>query len=177
VVSGEDLIQDTKRLAIVSLFGVIIFVSKSLLPSPINKMLIFVQALLLALGALLIGNLGATFVSLIGGILTALWNIALTPFTLFFALLYGLLVDAFFSFFKIGNANGEVKMGRLVAAMTLSTMLIGFLSYYTTVHLLGVILQSLPIEVAILSFGTLNGAAAGFLASKIWNKRLKNVKL
>jgi len=175
--SGEKLSYQTKRLAIATLFGAIIFITKALLPSPINKMLISIQALMLALGTLLLKKQGATFVSLIGGVLTALWNVAFAPFTLFFALLYGLLVDAFFLLFRIDVAHGEVKAAKVVTAMTMSTSLVGFASYYVTVHLMALIPRSLPLEVLILVMGTISGAVAGYFASLIWNNHLKNPRL
>ena len=176
--------HQTNRIAIATLFGVIIFITKALLPSPINKMLIGIHALMLALGTLLLKKQGATFVSLIGGLLTALWNVAFAPFTLFFALLYGLLVDAFFLLFRIDVAHGEVKATKVVAAMTMSTSLVGFASYYVTVHLtdvtvhlMALIPRSLPLEVLILVMGTISGAVAGYFASLIWNNHLKNLRL
>ena len=79
--------------------------------------------------------MGATYVALIGGVLTAMWNLALAPFTLLFALLYGLLVDGFFFLFKIDVVEGRVATSRLIAAMTLSTMLVGVSSFYVMTHL------------------------------------------
>jgi len=152
-------------------------VAKIVVPSPIDKMFIVVQAVLLALGALLLRKMGATYVAVIGGVLTALWRTALAPFTFFFALLYGLLVDGAFFLFKVDIVDGKVKTGRLVSAMTLSTMLIGLLSYYMTVLLMNAIQRNLPLEVGILVMGTLNGTMAGYFAAIIWNKHLKNAKL
>jgi hypothetical protein len=48
--------QKAKRLFITALFGSIIFVINVFLPSPINYILIVVQAVLLALSALFIGK-------------------------------------------------------------------------------------------------------------------------
>ena len=143
----------TKKLAIITLFGTLIFVTKTFVPSPLNKMLIGIQSLMLGLSALLIGDLGATLVSLLGGSLSTLWNISLAPFTFSFAIFYGLLVDAFFFLFKIKTVEGKVKSYRLVAAMALSTMIVGFLSYYLTVHLMELIPRNPPMEVGILIVG------------------------
>jgi hypothetical protein len=164
----------TKRLATAILFGVIIFVAKAFIPSPLNKMLVGIQALVLALGALLYRSKGATFISLIGGILTALWNIAFAPFTLFFALLYGLLVDFSFLLLKISAhvAYGKTLTIKLVTAMTVCTLIVGLASYYVTVHLTGLLPRSLSLEIMILVAGTINGAVAGYLASLIWNNYL-----
>ena len=164
-------------MALATLLGVVLFLSKTVVPSPIDKMLIVVHALLLALGALLLRKMGATYVAVIGGVLTALWRTALAPFTFVFALLYGLFVDIFFFIFKVNTSGGNVKTSRLVASMTASTALVGLLSYYVTVFLLGLLQRNPILEASMLVIGTLNGIAAGYLASIIWNRYLKNVKL
>ena len=173
---GEKLRSSTKSIAIAILFGAMIFLTKTFAPSPMNKMLIVVQALLLALSSLLLGMMGATYVASIGGVLTSLWNFALAPFTLAFAIFFGLLVDGFFFLFKVNIAEGRVETGRLVVAMTLSTMLVGVLSYYVTVHLMGLMPQNPLLEAFVLVMGTISGAIGGYLASTIWNRHLKNVK-
>jgi hypothetical protein len=167
----------SRRLAIVVLFGSLIFVAKVFVPSPANKMIVGVQALVLALAALLLKRGGATYVSSVGGALTALWNIALAPFTLFFAVLYGLLVDGFFFLLRVGTSKGKVESPRLIAATTLSTMLVGFASYYVTVLLTSVIPRNLPMEIIILAGGVANGAIAGYFAAIVWNKYLKDIDL
>lgn len=168
--------KKTKRLALSTIFGVVIFVTKVFVPSPLNKMLIGVQALMLALAALLLQSRGATFVSLISGILTTLWNVAMAPFTLLFALLYGLLVDASFLLFQINVGQREVKAAKVTGAMTLSTLIVGFASYYVTAHLMELMPRSLPLEVMIIVVGTVSGAVAGYFASYIWNKRLRGFR-
>jgi len=75
------------------MFGVAVFISKIALPSPFDKTLVAFQALFLTLGALL---MGATYVSFVGGVLTAFWRASMAPFTLAFALMYGLLIDSFY---------------------------------------------------------------------------------
>lgn len=116
-------------------------------------------------------------IALIGGLLSALWNLALAPFTVLFALLFGLFVDSFIYLFKVDIVAGKVEVGRLVVAMTLSTMLVGVLSYYVTAHLFDLIPRNPSMEAIILVMGTISGAVAGYLASVVWNKHLKNVKL
>lgn len=168
----------TKRVALATLFGAVIFLSKTVMPSPIDKMFIALHALLLALGSLLLRRMGATYVAVIGGVLTALWRTALAPFTFVFALLYGLFVDGFFFIFKVNHAAfRSVETRRLVASLTVSTALLGLISYYMTVFIFSLVQRNPVLEVCILAIGTLNGALAGYLASIIWNKYLKNVKL
>lgn len=167
----------TKRVAFATLFGAVIFLSKTVIPSPIDKMFIVSHALLLALSSLLLRRMGATYVAVIGGVLTALWRTALAPFTFVFALLYGLFVDSFFFIFRINPTENDVKTRKLVAAMTVSTGLLGLISYYVTVFIFGLVERNLLLEVGILVIGTFNGTVAGYLTSIIWNKYLKSVKL
>lgn len=140
-------------------------------------MFTLVHALLLALGALLLGRMGATYIAAIGGALTALLRTATAPFTFVFALAYGLFVDVFFFIFKVNTAEGNIKTSRLVASMALSTASVGIISYYTTVHLAELLPKNPMLELGILIVGTLNGIVAGYLASTTWNRYLKNVRL
>ena len=167
----------TKRIALATLFGAIIFLSKVVVPSPIDKMFIGVHALLLALGALLLRRMGGTHVAIIGGFLTALWRISFAPFTFIFALLYGLFVDLFFFVFKVNTTEDNVKTSRLVVTMTVSTALVGLISYYTTVFPFGLLPRNPMLELSILVVGALNGSVAGYFTSIIWNKYLKKAKL
>ena len=166
-----------ERVALATLLGTVLFLSKTVVPSPMAKMFIIVHALLLALGALLLQKMGATYVAVIGGFLTALLRTDLALFTFVFALLYGLFVDGFFFVFKVNTTGSNVKTSRLVASMTVSTALVGLISYYTTVFLFSVLQRNPILEVSILVIGTLNGAVAGYLASIVWKRYLKNVKL
>jgi hypothetical protein len=59
-------------------------------------MLIIIQGFFLAISSLLLGRLGATSVSIISGFLTTVWRVGFAPFSLIFAVLYGLLIDSFF---------------------------------------------------------------------------------
>jgi len=170
-------VQHTKRIAIATVFGALIFVSKTLVPSPVNKMIVVVQALLLALSSLLLRRLGATYSGLIGGVLTALWNLALAPFSFVFALLFGLLVDGLFFVLNVNIPGKEVNTIRIVAAMTLATAFVGALSYYSTTLLIELIPRNLVMEIIILVVGTASGALAGYVASVIWNRYLKNIRL
>ncbi len=167
----------SRRLAMGILLGSLIFVTKVFVPSPFNKMIVGVQALALALAALLLNRGGATFVSIVGGALTALWNVALAPFTLFFALLYGLTIDCFFILLSISTSKGKVESPRLIAATTLSTTIVGFASYYVTAVLTSVIPRNLPMEIVILAGGVVNGAIAGYVATIVWNKYLKDIAM
>ena len=112
---GESLKPNTKRVVLATLLGTVLFLSKTVVLSPMDKMFIIVHALLLALGALLLQKMGATYVAVIGGVLTALLRTDLALFTFVFALLYGLFVDGFFFVFKVNTTGSGMKTSRLVA--------------------------------------------------------------
>ncbi|MFB3888242.1 MAG: hypothetical protein ACE14S_02045 [Candidatus Bathyarchaeia archaeon] len=169
--------QKINRLIIAALFGSIIFVTKIFVPSPFDKLLIVVQAVLLGLAALFIKGAGATYAGGIGGVLTALARPALGPFTFFFALLYGVFVDVFFFLFRVNQGTGAVNRNRVIAAIATSTAIIGLTSYYTT----AVMIELIPIDAMLAAFmlfmGTVSGAVAGYASAYLWNKYLRNVVL
>ena len=87
------------RIAISTLFGIIVFLSKFLLHTPMDKMFVAIQATLLGLSSLLISRFGATYTGLVSGLLLTVLRSEFAPFSLLFAIAYGLLVDGFFSTF------------------------------------------------------------------------------
>lgn len=84
-------------------------------------------------------------------------------------------MDGSFLLFKVNIVCGEAKKGNAAAAMAMNTMIVGLTSYYVTVHLAGLVPSSFLLEIMILAVGTISGAAAGYLASVIWNKCLKHL--
>jgi uncharacterized membrane protein len=176
--------QKGKRLFITALFSSIIFVMNIFVPPPINNLLIIVQAILLALAALFVGKLGATYVGLTGGVISALARPAFGPFTFLFTALFGLLVDVFFFAFRINNSTGQVDKNKIMAAMAFGTTIIGLLSYYTVAVYPFTRLISLgpdsmvPMWMAFVLFVALSsGATAGYAAAYLWNKYLRNVTI
>ena len=161
-----------RRLTLATLFGVIIFAFKTVLPTPIDKIFVFIQALLLSLGYLMLGAPGATYVSMVGGLLTALWRAPFAPFTIAFALLYGLLIDVLSLIFKVKEVNNEIKTKRVIATVTMSTAVVGLASYYTTTHVLAILPRNPILEMSILIAGVINGLIGGYLSVSIWKKIL-----
>ncbi len=158
------------RLLVATLFGVIIFLSKIFLPTPINDMVVVVQALLLALSSLIVDKFGATYTSLINGLLVTMLMLSFAPFGLIFSLVYGMTTDGFLYAFKV-KEGGQVRTVRSIAALAISATLTGLSSMYVTT-LLG-LLPMVPILYFIIMLaGILNGALAGYLTSVIWNKYL-----
>ncbi|MEM2211693.1 MAG: hypothetical protein QXK35_07840 [Nitrososphaerales archaeon] len=160
------------KVAITSIFSVIIFTSKLFLPTPIDKMFIIIQALLLALSSLILKRMGATYVATISGILITLCRPTLAPFSLIFSIMYGVLIDALFYLFKVKIPQGDVRTNRVILALTLSTAIVGLLTFYVTV-MIG-LMPMLPIlYLTIIISGIINGFIAGYFTSIIWNKYLK----
>jgi hypothetical protein len=159
----------TRNLALGTLFGVMIFIFEILLPTPMDKAFTFFQAMLLSLGYLLIGVPGATFISLIGGSLTAIWRAPLAPFTLGFALLFGGLIDVFCSVFKARDNTGKIRRLRLILAVALSTMITGYAGYYMTITF-----DLIPLDPTlgniILIAGIISGIVGGYLSLVLWKR-------
>jgi hypothetical protein len=163
----------------IALFGSIIFVVNVFLPPPINYVLIVVQAVLLALSGLFINHVGATCAGAVGGLLTALVSPALGLFTFLFAFLFGVLVDVFLFVFRISASPVGVNRNRLMAAMAVSTLLIGVLSYLAFAEGysgLGLFIQrSMMLDALVLFMGPVTGAVAGYAAAYLWNKYLRSI--
>jgi hypothetical protein len=164
-----------RRLTLAVVFAVLVFISKTFLPTPLDKMLVVVQALFLGLGAITLSPFGATIVSIIAGLLTSVWRAPFAPFTLAFAVLYGLLMDAFLILLKVKAENGALRLKRLVAGVTAATTLTGMASYYTTVHILSLLPRNILLETAILIVGILNGIAGGYLTGLLWSKGIRHL--
>ena len=165
----------SRRVALAALFSSIIFISKTALPSPFDKTFVIVQAFFLGLGTLMLAPLGATLIAFTAGLLTAAWRAPMAIYTVTFAVVYGLLVDGFCYALKARSNNEEVRRTRFIAALTVSTVLVGMASYYTTVHLFQFLPRNLALEMGILVAGTLSGLAGGYLGSLIWRKYLQHL--
>jgi hypothetical protein len=152
-------------------------VTRLFVPSPIDKILIAVDAILLALSALFVKDIGATYVGAAGGTLTSLLRPSLIPFSLIYTILYGALVDIFMKVFKVKASNQGVDRNRLIYAMGCSTLLIGFLSYYATTLFPQIITASPMMDMMAAFFGPATGAVAGYAAAYLWNKYLKSIPL
>jgi len=158
------------EIALSALFGVVIFVFKTVLPFPYDKFLFAPQPLLLALGSLLMGIPGATFVSLVSGSLTMLLRSS-EAFTIFlFSIIYGVLIDGFFLVFKVKTSK-EVKLYRLLVSLAFSSVIVGVISYYVAI-MLNVMPFHTIIMLATMFSGLVNGVIAGYLTEYIWRKKL-----
>ncbi len=167
--------QRAKRLFIAALFGSVIFVINFFVPPPISYLLIVVQAVILALSTFFVGKAGATYVGLVGGFLSALARPAFGPITFLFTVLFGVMVDVFSLVFKVSSTTEGVNRNRVIFAMTFSTAIIGFLSYYTTAVYLKLFDLNPMMAGLVIFVATGSGISAGYAAAYLWNKYLKSI--
>lgn len=161
---------NSRRLAIATLLGIVAFLSKAVLPTPVDKMFVVVQALTFALASLLIGGWGATYASIVNGSLLGIVRPGFFPFSLVFSLIYGILVDVFIRIFKV-KMDGQIKTVRLTISLVLSTAIIGLITIQITT-MLGLMPMIPILYLIIFIIGVLNGIVAGYLTSLVWNKHL-----
>jgi len=170
-------LQKTNRLIVIALFGSIMFITRLFVPQPISSLLIAVDAVLLALSALFVKSLGATYVGAVGGVLTGLSRPSLIPFSIIYTVLYGVMVDGFLLVLKVKATNEGVNRNRLMIAMAASTMIIGFLTYYASTFFPQIVEQNQALDMVVAFMGPATGATAGYAASYLWNKYLKSISL
>lgn len=63
---------------------------------------------------------------------------------------------------------------RLVAVVTISTTVVGYIAYYVSAVLTNLVPNELILDVTVLVFGVVSGAIAGYAAAVVWNKYLKS---
>jgi len=115
-------------------------------------------------------------VALFGSII-GLLRPSLIPFSIIYSILYGVLVDVFMKVFKVKASTQGVNRNKLIYAMACSTLLIGFLSYYSTTLFPQIIAASPMVDMMVAFFGPATGAVAGYAAAYLWNKYLKSISL
>lgn len=155
---------------VVTLLGGIAFVSSGLMPSPFDKIFVVFQATAFALSSLLIARNGAVYSSIINGVLLSIFRIGYFPFSLFFSMAYGMLVDGFFHAFRI-RGKTQLHRARLTVALAFATVITGVASMYTTT-IMGLLPMLPALYLAIFAIGILNAVAASYLTSFIWNRYL-----
>jgi hypothetical protein len=160
----------SKKVAVVALFGTLAFVSSGFLPSPIDKMVISVQALCFSLAALFVPKGGAIYSSFVAGLLLSVLRPGFFPFSLLFSVFYGVLIEGVFYFFKV-NAGKHVKSRRLILLLTVTTGITGVASMYLTT-MMGVLPMIVEMYSAIIVVALLNGVVAGYLTVIIWDRYL-----
>lgn len=164
--------QKITRLLITAFFASIMFITRFFVPMPFDRLLIAVDAILLALSALFVKSFGATYVGAVGGVLVGLLLPSFLPFSIIFMFFYGVIVDGSMFLFRINATDQGVNRNRLIIAMAFGTLLIAFVSYYATTVLK--LIPSYPLlDMIVLFMGPASGVSAGFAAAYLWNKYLK----
>jgi len=88
--------------------------------------------------------------------------------------------------FKAKTSKGDVSAPRIVAAVTVSTGIVGLTSYYVTVFVVPTITRSPTVviiagfainvvETAILIAGLVNWIIAGYVATYVWKRNLRRL--
>ncbi len=165
------MVGRTRRIAIASLFGVIIFGIRGFIPAPSADFLIGIESFLLALTVIIIGRFGATYVEFVNGLILTPVKLSFAPFSLLLALL-GIQVDIL-SMLLRPKVGPDVRTGRIVAIMTISTATTGVISYYTTAILTSIVPYNPVLDITILVYGVVSGAVGGYLAVKVWKRNLR----
>lgn len=135
-------------------------------------MVIGIQSLSFALASLLVTKGGATYASLLTGLLLSALRINFFPFSLIFSLFYGLLIDALFNLFKVKKGK-HVKPKRLILLLTIATGITGVVSMYLTT-MLNLIPMIPTMYIVIIIGAVINGIIAGYLTLVIWKRYLSN---
>lgn len=167
---GARSILNSKKLAIITLFGTLAFISSGFLPSPIDKIVIGIQALCFSLASLVVPKSGAIYASFVTGLLLSALKPGFFPFSLLFSVFYGFLIEIYFYFFKV-NYDKSIKPRRLILLLTGVTGITGVASMYLTT-IMGMLPVIPAMYLGIIVVGLLNGAIAGYLTVKIWKKHL-----
>jgi hypothetical protein len=171
--SARLIMGSSRRIALVAILSVIVFVSKSILPPPEDDAFVFIQAMVLLLSTFYLGVPGATYVSTLSGVLKALITGGFAPFTIGLGLLYGLLVDGFVVLLKAAPKDGRLSYRRVIGAATVSTAIEGIVGYTVTVPLFQLAIpSSMMIDLGILVGGIVSGLIGGWLAAFAWKRYL-----
>ncbi len=164
---------DSKKLITATLFGVMIGVVYGALPFEIADSLIVFEAMLLSLSFVLLGPGGATYTGFINGLVEIPFQFSFGPFAFGVALLYGVLVDVFCYLFRV-TSEGKVRSKRLVAALSLSTVIVGLVATYAFIALgFGTTAPFAVLYLPVLVIGALSGTIGGVLGARIWERNLK----
>jgi hypothetical protein len=162
-----------KKLITATIFGVVIGVVYGALPFEIADSLIVFEAILLSLSFILLGPGGATYTGLINGLIETPLQLSFGPFALGVALLYGILVDVFCSLFRV-TYEGKVRSKRLVASLSVSTIITGMAATYAFIALgFGTTAPFVDLYLPVLVIGGVSGTIGGVLGARIWEHNLQ----
>lgn len=164
----------SRDIALSSLFGIVIFAQKMLLPGPYDKMItVLIQIIFLTLAFLVAGFMGPILTGFISGLLTASMRGGLGAMTFAFALVYGVLVSILNHLFSVVE-SGQIRRGRLTSLSVLSTLLVGVLSAFTSTALGLIPYNPVMISIIIVT-GAVQGLVGGYLSGWVFEKYLRNL--
>lgn len=153
------------KVGISALFGVLITIFKVFIPTPIDKIVsILPQVLLLVLASLVAGRGSATLTGTVSGLLSAFFRGgALAPFTIGFSILLGAAIDAVLW----RGVRSIVKTSILIVLVAL---IIGFLSFYLTMIVLGLVYIPYWMVAMVFVAGAVESFLGSFIGIKIWKR-------
>ena len=79
--------------------------------------------------------------------------------------------------FKVKATSEGVDQNRLIISLALSTFLIALISYYSTAIVFNIITTNKILDLMVMFIGPISGAVAGYAASYLWNKYLRNINI
>lgn len=161
----------SRKISIMALLSIAVFISKVFLPPPIDKFMIFFQVIFYTLANFMVGRFGGTITGIVSGLLTQFWRPIFFPFTFLFAVAYGFMIDCFISLFRVKTSSISVNAWRLMIASSIASALVGVASMYVTVKV-GMMPWAPFLYIMILIGGVLNGFAGGYITAQLWNRYL-----
>ena len=165
------MVVSTRRIALASLFGVLILAITGFVPPPSSDYLIIFQSFFLALSYLVVGRGGATYVGAVSGLLITFVKFNFFPLDLVFSIMFGLLVDAFAVALRAREGQ-RARTLRLAAALMASTGVVGFVAYYVTAVATNLVPNAFFLDLTVLIFGVVSGGIGGSVAARLWNRNL-----
>lgn len=166
--------MNSRHITLSSLFGLIIFFEKVLLPAPYDKTVsIFIQIFLLSMAFLMAGVMGPVLTGFISGLLTALMRSGFGLMTFSFALLYGVLVSFLNYLFRVVDGFGKIKKKKFIISATFSTLIVGLLSSTLSLFL-GIIVYNPVLISVIFVSSAIQGILGGYLSIIVWEKYFYN---
>jgi hypothetical protein len=165
------LAVSTRRIALASLFGVLILAITGFLPPPSSDYLIIFQSFFLALSYLVVGRGGATYVGAVSGLLITFVKFNFFPLDLVFSIMFGLLVDGFAAALRASDGQ-RARTWRLAVSLMASTGIVGFVAYYVTAVATNLVPNDFFLDLTVLIFGVVSGGIGGSVAARLWNRNL-----
>ena len=166
--------MNSRDIVISSLFGVIIFLDKALLPPPYDKAVsVMLQIVFLSLAYMIVGFSGPILTGVVSGLLISMMRPGMAWMTFTFAILYGILVGCIYRLFGVVDL-GRVRMGMLIVSALFSTIIVGVLSSAVSIFL-GLIPYNVFIVSMIMFAGVIQGIAGGVLSFYLFEKHIRRL--